>query len=459
MYKCKKTKRQFETQRGFLNHLRKVYQSIDEAYLEENNKIREICPYCNTRYKRFRNFETGFLEHCCDKSCWKIFLKKSNGDNARIRKQKKKIIDDKTLKEICSKSEDEFKNKNYDFMGCNTGDITLNQFLSRNFIKLVKNCKYCEKEFIIQFNNITKDRCGSKSCTQLYKYGYFEIVNNLSKKELNNKWLEFALNFSPDFANNEIKKYMRSSLDFKNIYTCLSDEVVEIDGWLFSTSHKSTGVFDFISKFIDKKHWENLVYFNCLNCGELADTNKSLIKRGIKKYCSHKCYIDFKVKNPNVYPYSDETKLKQSILLKNKILNGDFTPATTNSWCKSRIAYNGMFFRSSWEFLFYILYEKKENLQFEQLRIPYEYNGNNHSYIPDFIDYTERKVFEIKPNSAKDSQIVRIKENALKQWCFDNDFNYEMVGDDFFKTVTITSHHKKLIIEHSLEKKLKLFLN
>ncbi len=68
---------------------------------------------------------------------------------------------------------------------------------------------------------------------------------------------------------------------------------------------------------------------------------------------------------------------KLSMIMKKKILNGDFTPAVTNSWGKTRCYVNGLPFRSSWEAIFHILHP---TYNYENIRIPYELHKTNRIY-------------------------------------------------------------------------------
>jgi hypothetical protein len=165
-----------------------------------------------------------------------------------------------------------------------------------------------------------------------------------------------------------------------------------------------------------------------------------------------------KGKNNPCHRQTKETKensiKKQSETMKLKIKNGEFTPCITNSWCKSRIEIQGILFRSCWEGVFYIL---NPNLQYEKIRIPYiDQEGHEKIYITDFVDFVNKKIYEIKPNSEK--KIIKnvLKENAAKEWCINTGYEYICISDDYF----IENAHKinYSLYDSKIQKSMKQFL-
>ena len=130
-------------------------------------------------------------------------------------------------------------------------------------------------------------------------------------------------------------------------------------------------------------------------------------------------------------PYTEATRLKHSNTVKAKILNGEFTPKSNNRRTWKRIYKDGYAFRSSWELKFYnycVLNNIK--VEYESLRIPYMFEGNSHVYITDFISHSEKKVYEIKPNSMIDDRALA-KEKYAKEWCKENGYEYTFITEDF----------------------------
>lgn len=100
---------------------------------------------------------------------------------------------------------------------------------------------------------------------------------------------------------------------------------------------------------------------------------------------------------------------KQSKIMKDKIRNGSFIPRITNSWTHwtavAIIDGETHRFRSSWEACFWIC---NRHLNYETLRIPYEKDGECHTYIADFHDSVTNTLYEIKPRSSFNDQIYKM---------------------------------------------------
>jgi len=131
--------------------------------------------------------------------------------------------------------------------------------------------------------------------------------------------------------------------------------------------------------------------------------------------------------------------------MKKKISEGSFTPCITNSWTKwsAYVNINNQCrkFRSFWEASFFVL---NTNLEFEKIRIPYTYNNQIHSYIVDFVDMTNKILYEIKPNSTKTNELNQIKFSAAHDWAKINGYSFKIISDDWFKqnakTIDYTNH-------------------
>lgn len=123
---------------------------------------------------------------------------------------------------------------------------------------------------------------------------------------------------------------------------------------------------------------------------------------------------------------------RHSEIMKKIILEGKFTPKTTN-----RLTHKRLFsditgiksYRSGWEKQFH---EKYPHLLYETLRIKYNFNGVEHIYIVDFIDHDNKIVYEIKPASMKNDDKVVAKHLALIEWCNVNNYTYNIITEHEF---------------------------
>lgn len=181
-----------------------------------------------------------------------------------------------------------------------------------------------------------------------------------------------------------------------------------------------------------------------------------VLKKSKKKFCSRKCYVNYreyshsestkqKIRESNIKIHNDvnwrnskkeiylAAHKKLSDTMKRKIANGEFTPIITNSrthWKADIIIDNKTIqFRSFWEAAFFIL---NRDLKYEKIRIPYIFAGSNHSYIVDFVDETYKILYEIKPNSTKESDLNRIKFKAAELWCKENGYTFTIISDEWF---------------------------
>lgn len=128
-------------------------------------------------------------------------------------------------------------------------------------------------------------------------------------------------------------------------------------------------------------------------------------------------------------------KEKRSFQLKEKILDGRFTPNITNSWTHRESKIDGIPFRSSFEALFHLYNNcfKNKKIVFEKLRIKYKFENKTSIYIIDFIDYNNQQVFEIKPKNLTENAKNIAKRNALLEWCVINHYEYYEITEDQLK--------------------------
>lgn len=149
---------------------------------------------------------------------------------------------------------------------------------------------------------------------------------------------------------------------------------------------------------------------------------------------------------------------KMSEIMKNKILSGEFTPPITNSWTKwkSFIVIGDVTkkFRSNWEAVFWLL--NKNDVEYEKLRIKYEFNNKIKVYIVDFYDEKNKIAYEIKPQSLKENEKNVIKEKYLVEFCKQNNIQYKCISDVWFKE---NINHVDFKAHPQLKKSFKKFIN
>lgn len=138
---------------------------------------------------------------------------------------------------------------------------------------------------------------------------------------------------------------------------------------------------------------------------------------------------------------SDDAKLHLSNVMKQKILDGTFTPKSNNRNTHWDSVYNDRKYRSSWEALFHSNYECYE---YETLRINYTFNGNIRVYIVDFVCHKDRIAVEVKPKDLlnDDNTIAKIK--ALREWCNCNNYSLILADAEWLYNNTVILDSRKL---------------
>ena len=124
---------------------------------------------------------------------------------------------------------------------------------------------------------------------------------------------------------------------------------------------------------------------------------------------------------------------RQSKKMKERILNGEITPKTTNRLNHKRL-YSDVTglknYRSNWEVMFH---EAFPALKYEKLRIKYIYKDIDHVYIVDFIDEINKIVYEIKPKSMCDDEKNKCKISAALIWCELNGYKFKIITENEFR--------------------------
>jgi hypothetical protein len=117
--------------------------------------------------------------------------------------------------------------------------------------------------------------------------------------------------------------------------------------------------------------------------------------------------------------YSSEEKIIKSLTMKEKILEGKFTPNSNNRNTHWESSFSGKKYRSSWEAWYQYLYPDSE---FETLRIQYEINGVTKIYIVDFVDHLNKIIAEVKPVEMTKNDVFRAKWKSLLNWAEINEY-------------------------------------
>lgn len=128
--------------------------------------------------------------------------------------------------------------------------------------------------------------------------------------------------------------------------------------------------------------------------------------------------------------HSDEYRKKQSILMRDMIESGKFTPNSNNRNTHWNSCYLDKKFRSSWEALYQALNPAAD---YETLRIRYNLDGVEKVYIVDFIDHKNKIVVEVKPEELCRGEVFFSKMKALSQWADNNGYQIVLANRRWFQ--------------------------
>lgn len=226
--------------------------------------------------------------------------------------------------------------------------------------------------------------------------------------------------------------------------------------------------FELLTEHWDKKCKNS----NCSNDRKITSLFPSredflLVKKkyGIYKFChnsncNYKSISDRQIGENNTCHRMTEDSFKSmcyknSTKMKENIKEGKFIPNITNSWAKSRCEVRfirnnkiiNMKTRSTWEAYFQLF---NTNLLYEKIVIPYLYKNVEYNYIVDFVDYENKILYEVKPLSNKNNEVVKIKTKYGKKWCNQNGYKYMLITNKWF----LKNYNENLIIGQPDEKKL-----
>lgn len=145
--------------------------------------------------------------------------------------------------------------------------------------------------------------------------------------------------------------------------------------------------------------------------------------------------IEFKELYKTVY---ENSRKKQSETMKKKILDNEFTPRVNwrkTSKIKIVIDEKTFLFRSMWEAVYYVTIRNMtgQDLEYETIRIPYEYQDKKRVYIVDFFSKESRSLIEVRPKCRQQNNDKEIsKFEAAKMWAKDNGYNFIFIDEEWF---------------------------
>jgi len=453
-YVCNKTGRVFQSNRGLLNHLIKQYESIEEAYVMENNiTFVTKCKYCDNKAK-FKSFKDGYRETCGDDICvgkLKKFVNRTLA-NKRLDKFIDGLYENVLLNKEYYRLNSEVKNIVEPFSNINIGNIKLKTFIKLNVVNFnslteERVCEYCNNIFSTNIL-LHKIYCSDKSCVS-YRTNNKSIPKEIDSSKL--KDLNFVspkgglLKYQKDIIFNNlfllIKNTKTNKTSIKSLFEYMEKlfDIINIK-YTYKINKDFSVLVDSNNttrRYIEDNNIDlfNMLYTNnCIICGEMYRLSS---KKRI--FCSHSCYYEA-FKHPDLYTrdYPQEARDRQSTFMKNRILSGDFIVAK-NGYINCRIYYNNNKYRSTWDFMFHIL---NPTFEYETVIIPYQIDNTYKNYITDYYDNINSIIYEVKPSNQIDNKVVKAKERYTIEYCEQNNLKYEFITETYFKNNLILLYNK-----------------
>lgn len=131
---------------------------------------------------------------------------------------------------------------------------------------------------------------------------------------------------------------------------------------------------------------------------------------------------------------SEENRTIKSQQVRDRILNGSWTPHQHNSRTHWQCVVNGHKYRSSWEALFHML---NPEFEYEQTRIQYQFEDRSYVYIIDFTDNVSKRLIEIRPTERSTDAKTIAKIEAATKWAVQHGYTFELISQQYF----ITNYH------------------
>lgn len=428
MFICKKTGRQFEKFRSLMIHIRNQYDNLLEAYLNEK-EIKEIpkCPFCE-KGRKFKSFNIGFQLTCGGNECIQKLYEQVN----------KQLGDNRKLK--YKDGYDEFIKQNIDFYKLHLHEKGIedpffkkksNRYLASVMAANIKNKDIYNNKFWFE-----KRIC--ECCKEEYEISTFSDRLRCSE-------------YCYRIKGTELPKKFVNGFYIKDNYTIPKKEDLVVGYWYDSFFQLYVPIrkhsLGFENYYFKQQNIDLLSYYNhhnlmqeCIICSKFYlrfrpnvldnELNFVKIKKQLNHCTSRKCYTECVKNRLFENMFSEETGNKISASLRKRVSEG-YTPKATNSWCHTRIEFDGHLFRSSWELAFWLI-NKNPFLEFETIRIPYFFENKIKNYIVDFVDTKNNIIYEIKPLECRNTDQIVAKINSAKTWCLDNNYFYVIIGIEYF---------------------------
>ncbi len=429
-----------------INHAKKHYDSIENAYLDVHNIDKPRCKYCNNVSKFISLFQ-GYHNTCYSKECLHfqtIDVNQQIADN-----KAKNLIKDQSYIDFIKNNIEFYKTVKRPFLDPYLNIIIKDtrKYFNKKDIKDILLCPVTKKYYEYNYfysDDMTKLISYSKQTANIRKYlSYddvkfildnkhdFDIIKSIYETNNKTKYLiknvcanqiTFDLHIQVPKLNPLIEViYKNKTYEFKDVYVQKTDlnmnDVLSNDEL---TNIVGPGFNCFVCNI---KYYDKLFMYNI--------RNKEFYIKDIKisKTCGKKeCYqYVIKYHKKEFYPISIETKLKQSNTMKKLIYDGLYYPVN-NRKHHTKYEIDNLKLKSTWEVIFYCyLKYNNKNIKYESTIIKY---SDNRNYFIDFYLPDDEILYEVKPTSELDKENIISKHNAAQNYAKDNNILFKIVTEN-----------------------------
>ena len=322
----------------------------------------------------------------------------------------------------------------------------------------------CRKCFLKYKNPMKKDEVKEKvKKTCVEKYGNSMPMNNKENIEKRKELFK-----DEDYKNQWVEKHKKTNLERYGV-----DHPVKLES--IRNKQKQTlkenyGVeYPYQSKEImDKMKAANLEKYGVENVAELPEiqikmAQTTLERYGVEHYNELPEMRDYLRENCREWlkeswesggpmkgiTRPEEWNQKARETITKLMIAGEWRsgyPMSKKGFCYPEKSKKGrVYFRSSYEAI-YCYYLDNNSLvewfSFEPFRIPYEFEGKIRFYVPDFLikwkDKEKISIKEVKAEFLKEDDKQIAKQVAARLFVDENGMDYELIFDDYIKSINIT---------------------
>lgn len=444
-FKFTQTGREFASPRSFVNHVYKhcVKHNLDYSFVVQQNYDlqfgKKFCPHCGKETK-FLAFNLGYEDFCFSPDCYRSYVNRNTDYYHSL-----------SGHGFTDKYDNTYYNIAFTKIYFNRTGERYDGFVFKSRRKTHSRsgiCKECGKSFEYKSSKAKDTLTCSQTCKIKHGWGirrsratvtFNGTLGELphTVEELNRYYYNHQEYPSdPVYSLSATKTFLQKFPLLRKIkgVPYFSEE---FQVWFYK-SNTFNNYLNELNRDYEEYHIQhNLGEIRiCENCGKqflVKDCFGSSYRGETAKFCNMECYKETAKAGNHQFRknWTPERRAHASRTVKKKIASGEWTPKVINSFTKksTEAVINGekKYFRSSWEAIFSVV---NPHLEYETIRVPYEYNGKRHSYIIDFFDRAAGILYEVKPSGKTTDGRIIAKTAAAIEFCDKNSYKFFVITEE-----------------------------